>query len=358
MQDYSTKRILLKAPVFFIIAILFLMSPVWAASTYSEIVKAMAKSIASDIAETGKTRVAVARIMSADKKDSQFGLLMTEKLTTGLIQEARSRYSVLERELVDRIMGERVGLTAEEAQQLLEADILITGTYTILANEVDLSIRAIDLSTAKAIAATGNSILLKEVKPLLTPEESKLPSAMDEEITLNLEVLALKYIDRIEREVVVRNGDTLYSGDKLKINLMASRDCHLYVLYYDSLDQAGVLFPNPKIALDTTIRGGVQYSLPGENLRFILDDNVGTETLYFVASLEPMNDISNLLIDMEEAGRAGKTVIGNSLKESMGARGFGIVTSDTPSVFGNRDRVMDIVKGRRTVLKVMEILHR
>jgi len=334
-------------------------SPAWAEPSYSKKIRAMAKTISSDIIDSGKTRIAVANITSVERKTSRFGKMVAEKLNTCLVQASKDRFDVLERSMVDRIMGERVGLSAEEAQKLLNADILVTGTYTVLEDEIDLSLRAIDLATAKAVAAANESMPIDDVRSLLDSQESApLKQKGAAEITLNLQMLAFKYVDGREREVVMRSGDVLHSGDEFKINFEAGQDCYLYILYYDSTGQAGVLFPNPKIALDNNIKGGVKYALPGEGLRFYLDENVGTEQVYFVASIEPMNDITKLLADMERTGGADRQRIGSRLRSAMGYRGIGIGSETTHSTFGNNDRIMEVVKGCGSVLKTMEIRHR
>lgn len=354
MQDYSIKRILFKALWFFIIALFFFISPVWAASTYSKIVKTMAKSIASDIAETGKTRIAVAKILSADKKAYPFGLLMAEKLTTGLIQEARGRYSVLERAYVDRIMGELVELTAEKAQQLLKADILVTGTYAIFKDKVDLSIRAIDLSTGKAIAATYQSISREKIG-----SELPWPTHQDpkDKLTLNLQILMPKYIDGIKQEIVLKNGTTLHSGDEFKIHFKAEQDLYMYVICYNSSGTVRTLFPHPKIALNNFIRGRVPYTLPGGKQLFTLDDNRGVETLYFLASLEPIIDIDLLLAKMENADSKGKKGLGERIREAIGTRDIGISAPTSVYPTDNRDGAMEVIKGHGSFLRVIEFQH-
>ncbi|MDP2646282.1 MAG: FlgO family outer membrane protein [Desulfobacterales bacterium] len=334
-------------------------SAVHAGEVLDQQIKKMAEMIASEIAQSGKTSMAVAKILTVDKKSSLFGTLVAEKLTNGLVQESKRRYSVKERSLVDRIMGENVELSAADIQQKLAADVLITGTFMVLENEVEISVRAIDLATAQAIAARSSTIPIKEVRVLLTPDETGSPRKDEQtELTLSLQVLAIKTIDGVEREILIKSGDTLYSRDQIKVNLKVDKACFLYVLYYNSTGEAGVLFPNPKIALDNNVAGGKEISLPGENLAFELDENTGTESLYFVASLKPMDDVSNLLAKMEKAGSADKRQLGGQLRGAIGTRGFVTTSLKTPSDIGNRKQVMDVIKGKGSVLKVMEIIHR
>jgi TolB-like protein len=315
--------------------------------------------MADDIASLDKNRVAVAKFKNICNEATHFGTFLAEKLTTSLIQVSKARYSVMERVLVDRFIGERTDITAEEARNLLEAGIIVSGTYTVLGEEVELNARAINLTTGIDITARALTIPLEEVRSLLRNERCKKPLGKKEsDLTLNLQVLASKHVGGKEREVVVENGDTLYSGDKFKVNFEMNQDCYLYVLYYSSRGRPHVLFPNPKIALDNEIEGGIPYSLPGDDLTFYLDQNTGVETLYFVASLELMNDVTTLLNEMQKAGGSSENKIYDELKDTMRAKDIGITYSNAPSIFGDRDRVMEVVKGQGSLLKVFEILHR
>jgi len=118
--------------------------------------------------------------------------------------------------------------------------------------------------------------------------------------------------------VRVTNGATLHSGDCFKINFETNENCYVYVLLYGSGGIAQRLFPHEQIHLDNAIRGGTPYALPdGENW-YYLDDVRGTETVYLVASYEPMRDIADLLTRMTQADQDSKSVLSQQIQQDVG----------------------------------------
>ncbi|MBC8246899.1 MAG: DUF4384 domain-containing protein [Deltaproteobacteria bacterium] len=333
--------------------------PAQPSENLSDAIASMAKSISSGLSADTKLRVAVAQLKTIDSKTSFFGKLVAEKLTNELIKAGGDRYVVMERSLVDRIMGERIDLNAEQAHELLKADILVSGTYTVLAEQVDVMARAINLSIAQAVAAGEASISLKTVQTLLDSDEiSTTPKTQDKTISLRAELFVYKLIDGQEREVLIKSGDTLYTGDQFKINFAADKDCYLYVINYDNRNQVNVLFPHPRIALENRIEKGKSYSLPGGNLVYFADEYTGLEYLYVVAELKPMKDIDVLLARMQKAAGEEKQIISRKLKEAMGSRGFGVEEKREAASEDGGYKVMDVIKGHVSVLKAWEIVHK
>lgn len=355
-----------------LVVLTFLMaSPAVADADLEKKVEAMAKELSDDIAAVDKNRVAVYGIESADKQSTPFSRFMAEKLTNALIRTSDNRFHIIERYLIDQIKGDRIDLTAEELHNLLSADVLISGTYMIVGDDVDVSIRAIDLLTANALGAAGTTIPVDSVGALISTrerEQSQEKKGTSDDLAMGVEIIGYQYENNSEKRFRIQNGDILHSGDQFSVNIKTNQDGYLYVFLYDSRGKAGVLFPNPQIALDNAVRGGVLYSLPGGNLRFNLDDNPGTETLYFAASLEPMNDIAQLLTESAEtAGNDNGENLDTRLRRALLTRGVGIapmMEGAHPSIrpsseisVENRMQLMEMIKGRQSVLKVVELLH-
>lgn len=357
------KRCVKKAGPLFLCLLLVIwpLTHLWAqpSENLSEALAEVAKSIASGLSADTQLKVAVAQLKTIDNKTSFFGKLVAEKLTNELIKAGEGRYVVMERSLVDRIMGERIDLNAEQAHELLKADILVSGTYTVLAEQVDVMARAIDLSNAQTLAAGEASISFKIVKTLLEKAEiGATQKPQDKSLSLRAELFAYKLIDGQEREVLIKSGETLYTGDQFKINFAADKDCYLYVINYDSRNQVNVLFPHPRIALENRIEKGKSYSLPGGDLVYYADQYTGMEHLYVVAELKPMKDIDALLARMQKAAGGERQIISRKLKEAVGSRGFGVEEKKEASTLGGGYKVTDIIKGHVSVLKAWEIVHK
>jgi len=88
------------------------------------------------------------------------------------------------------------------------------------------------------------------------------------------------------------DGGTLYSGSYYKIIFTPAEDCYIYLFQIDSAKQLYRLFPLKSFGAVTVnhtnpVQAGKTYYLPGEHQSFELDQQIGQETLYFVASHQP-----------------------------------------------------------------------
>jgi len=97
------------------------------------------------------------------------------------------------------------------------------------------------------------------------------------------------------------SGGELSSGDQFLVRFRANVDCYFYVFVYDSSGIPAMLFPHPQITLANRLRGGVEYELPGGDQSYELDDVPGRETLYFIASLAPMDELDLIRERLERA---------------------------------------------------------
>jgi len=84
----------------------------------------------------------------------------------------------------------------------------------------------------------------------------------------------------------LENNSVLKSGQHVGIGFRAESDCYVYIFWWDSSGNVGRLFPNPQLTEGTgEIQAGKTYWLPsrGGDRWYVLDDNPGTETVYFAA---------------------------------------------------------------------------
>ena len=102
------------------------------------------------------------------------------------------------------------------------------------------------------------------------------------------------------RGTLLPDGE-LSSGDQFLVRFRANVDCYFYVFVYDSSGVPAMLFPHPQITLANRVRGGVEYELPGGDQSYELDDVPGRETLYFIASLAPMDQLDLIRERLERA---------------------------------------------------------
>jgi hypothetical protein len=136
-------------------------------------------------------------------------------------------------------------------------------------------------------------------------------------------------------------------------------------LLFDSDGRASQLFPDPKIEQPGFIEGGRRIPIPDKDLWFWLDQHPGTETVYVLASEEPMSDIRTLLGKMANASEAERKRLSGEIRQRIGIveRGVGGVTKGKTVSYPMSDgshiqKVTDVVVGSGAVVRAISFEHR
>ena len=214
------------------------------------------------------------------------------------------------------------------------------------------------------VLAVGIRGLFKKPAPELSPQEvistTKAPPL---ELTMNI-IGQREERDGTVSEVLTKEGSVLHSHDNFQVHFQANKDAHVYVLIYDSTNEAHQLFPDPKIALNNNIKGVTEYSVPTANQWFWLDENIGTETIYVLASEKPLNNIQSLLKDMETAGAKEKKALSEKIRSEIVSleRGVGGITEGKAKSYRLKDgksieNITEIVKGAGVVARAVSFRH-
>ncbi len=92
----------------------------------------------------------------------------------------------------------------------------------------------------------------------------------------------------------------LKSGQHVGVAFQPESDCYVYIFWWDSTGGVGQLFPNPQLTEGTgKVKAGQTYWLPSRDGErwYVLDENPGVETIYFVATRTRNEKLENLLKD-------------------------------------------------------------
>ncbi len=171
------------------------------------------------------------------------------------------------------------------------------------------------------------------------------------------------------------DGATLHSGDQYKILFTPSEDAWVYIFQVDSAGQVFRLFPMRAfggVRLDNVnpATGGKTHVLPARDKAFQLDDQTGTERIYFVASRRPDRELEGLNDKLENA-RATRNLAGTRSTEARlrqvftnrGVAGIVSLQSDTVTWEDSGGTVFSVVESRLeglcdTCVNVIEFSHR
>jgi len=324
---------------FFALAILLLCKPNSSWSQLSlkpklddEIAK-MAKELKTGLAGTEFKRIGVSEFGPTSGESLRLGPYLSDKLSTVLVQQGS--VDVIERSKLDIILKEQsfTGTdlvnqnTAQEIGKLLGIQAFVIGSYTVLGKKMEITARLVDVSTGKVLAGASLSIKRdKNLEPLMAPLVPPTP------LQLETSLLVQRRTDRGWESVQVPDGATLYTNDNLKLFFRTNDDCYVYVLLFGSSGIAQVLFPHSQISLSNRVQGNKEYFIPTGDNWFWLDEKTGTETIYVVASYEPIRDLGKLLLDMERAGQSGQSRVSQEIEKSL--RGMSVSGNPSEEPYG------------------------
>jgi len=103
---------------------------------------------------------------------------------------------------------------------------------------------------------------------------------------------------------IVKEGDTLFSNDYCRINFELDKDAYAYVVYFDSKGTLHQLYPDASLPMPGKVKGKKAYTIPeGADNWFQLDNQAGRETIFVLASREPIRDFNKTISTIEGLDR-------------------------------------------------------
>jgi Domain of unknown function (DUF4384) len=116
---------------------------------------------------------------------------------------------------------------------------------------------------------------------------------------------ALKKANGSKFEAIARDT-VLKTGDQIKFFLKVDRNCFVYLIYSSSQGEISVLFPYRFKLQSTEYTVAGQHYIPGGNQWFELDEHLGEEKFYLLASANRLMPLEALINDYESADAAKK----------------------------------------------------
>lgn len=148
----------------------------YSAMAYDKEINSISKSIAEKIATAGKKKVTVIDFTDLQGNVTELGRFLAEEFSLALV-EAGKGYEVVDRNNLKVIIKEQEPssrgptgsqLTTPQIYREAGIDALITGTITPFSDSIRITIKILDITTAKIIgAARGNIARTKDLEELL-----------------------------------------------------------------------------------------------------------------------------------------------------------------------------------------------
>jgi hypothetical protein len=121
------------------------------------------------------------------------------------------------------------------------------------------------------------------------------------------------------------NGQELSSDDRYIIAFRPTQVCHLYVFQIDSTGKLDWLFPVNPMGSHSSGRNPVPAAawtkVPNADKAFLLDENLGVEHLFIVATYKPWPELEEALLKAIQASPQGKPVLARLDIKSRGVAG-------------------------------------
>lgn len=137
----------------------------------------------------------------------------------------------------------------------------------------------------------------------------------------------------------INDGSTLLSGERYAIYFAPEQDCFVYIYQIDSAGNTFHLFPMERfgrVVLNNTnpVKKGGVYYIPSETQWFKLDNTVGEERIYLIASREKLEEFEKAKEESAAAGVAKTGDLKQRLNQYFKSRG-----RDASEQAGNRRSV-------------------
>jgi hypothetical protein len=138
-----------------------------------------------------------------------------------------------------------------------------------------------DLGRRSAIAAAYDA---------LVPDESRV------ELALEFSLVAKRPGDA--DFLVAKPGAVLPTDSRVAIVVKPSRTAHVYLFQKNAAGVIQVLFPNPALSMANPLSASSTVRIPNEGSFRVNAEDVGTERVYVVASLQPLSELETGLASL------------------------------------------------------------
>lgn len=118
--------------------------------------------------------------------------------------------------------------------------------------------------------------------------------------------VAIKNPAKDSQVVRITKKMVLDTGDKIKFYLNLKESCFLYLIHHSSQNELRVLFPDQFKPLNKKFVNLDRHYIPKGKMWFQLDEHIGQETFYLLASVKRLYGLEKFLNDYKTADNTSK----------------------------------------------------
>ena len=112
----------------------------------------------------------------------------------------------------------------------------------------------------------------------------------------------------------IERDTSLKTGDKIKFFIKLDRQCFIYLIYRSSQNEIKALFPHRFEVKNNEHNIAQSYYIPIDNQWFELDDHIGQEKFYLIASSDRLNELEALINQYESVDPVRQTALSENIQ--------------------------------------------
>jgi hypothetical protein len=145
------------------------------------------------------------------------------------------------------------------------------------------------------------------------PDMASAQAQNEENIDFLWAFVALVDTGSAKKQLSITQDVTLKTGDQLKMSVEPRKPCFVYVIYHGSQGEVRQLFPYTPQQFTTDYQPAKKYDIPPGDAWFRLDDQVGRETFYLLASAQRLSELETLLENYTAAPAAEQSQLATNI---------------------------------------------
>ncbi|MFT5286841.1 MAG: hypothetical protein ACI8TQ_003015 [Planctomycetota bacterium] len=165
---------------------------------------------------------------------------------------------------------------------------LLTGEYWATADQVRVHLRLLDLESGQVIASQSIDLALRT----LPSNVVVAPVQLDRVVNALAKFREGQTKNAFEIKLWTDRGDgAVYNvGDSMRIHFRAEADCYVRIFHLSADDELQMIYPNPHSGSEM-VKAGQVNTFGEDDYEFTLEEPLGTELIYAVASTKPFEDV-------------------------------------------------------------------
>lgn len=137
-----------------------------------------------------------------------------------------------------------------------------------------------------------SSFVLTYIQRIASAQQAK--SQENKNVNFHWAFVVLKKSNNGSQFTTITRDIVLKSGDQLKMLVKLDKECFVYVFYYSSQGELYMFFPYDLSQFSNDYEVSKNYYIPQSDFVLELDENVGKEKIYLIASTQRLPELEDL----------------------------------------------------------------